>query len=135
MAEKRPAIPRRQSYRLQIAEMSRAACVTAVEKAIRSVDGVTDAPALSSVTVVTNANRLRFFKPQEVRVSETIELAIEGMSCNHCVDRATQALRAVPGVQNVKVELNPGQAQVTGSTDAKTLIEAVEAAGYQASLC
>jgi Cu+-exporting ATPase len=93
------------------------------------------AMALSSVTVVTNANRLRFFQPQEIVMSQTIELAIEGMSCNHCVDRATQALQSVAGVNTVEVTLEPGGARVIGNTEASALIAAVESAGYQAREC
>ncbi|MCB1758400.1 MAG: heavy metal translocating P-type ATPase [Gammaproteobacteria bacterium] len=91
------------------------------------------AMALSSVTVVSNANRLRFFQPRESTMAQTIELAIEGMSCNHCVDRARQALQGVAGVQSVDVSLEPGGARVTGNVEAAALINAVETAGYQAS--
>ena len=66
-------------------------------------------------------------------MAQTIELAIEGMSCNHCVDRARQALQGVAGVQSVDVSLEPGGARVTGNVEAAALINAVETAGYQAS--
>jgi len=108
------------------------------------------AMAMSSVTVVTNANRLRFFKSknsinvksqaeplthneQEKKMSESINIAIEGMSCNHCVGNAQKALEAVPGVEAVEVSLENKSATITGSADKESLVAAVNAAGYEAS--
>ncbi len=67
---------------------------------------------------------------------QRIELAVEGMTCGGCVKHVTAALEAVPGVTSAQVELEPGRARietVTGAANgAAELIEAVEAAGYQA---
>ncbi len=64
----------------------------------------------------------------------TIELKIEGMSCQHCVARTEKALSAVPGVGRVEVRLEPGSATVEGDgLDLVTLIQAVEEAGYTAA--
>lgn len=65
---------------------------------------------------------------------ETIELEIQGMTCEHCVKRATKALESVPGVARVEVTLMPGTASVSGSSDSGELIKAVESAGYKAVL-
>lgn len=67
--------------------------------------------------------------------AETIHLAISGMSCGHCVASAEKALKAVPGVQSVEVNLEPGEAIINGTADAETLIAAVIAAGYEAKPC
>jgi Cu+-exporting ATPase len=87
------------------------------------------AMALSSVTVVTNANRLRFFKPA-METPLSITLKVSGMTCPHCVENVTQALQAQPGVVNADVNLEEGQAVVTGSADQQTLVNAVVEAGY-----
>ncbi|MCB1858997.1 MAG: heavy metal translocating P-type ATPase [Gammaproteobacteria bacterium] len=92
------------------------------------------AMALSSVTVVMNANRLRFFNPKEDKMSQSIQLEINGMTCNHCVQRAKDALRSVSGVEQVEVTLEPGTASVSGSALPADLIAAVERAGYSAIL-
>jgi len=64
---------------------------------------------------------------------ESIELKIEGMSCEHCVARTEKALAAVTGVSRVEVRLEPGSATVTGeNVSAGGLIEAVDEAGYAA---
>lgn len=94
------------------------------------------AMALSSVTVVSNANRLRFFQPKSggQAMSNTINLSIQGMTCQHCVRHATKALQQVPGVESVEVTLEPGGAQVTGTANPNALIAAVKEAGYSAAL-
>jgi len=67
-------------------------------------------------------------------MSTTIELEIQGMTCEHCVKRATRALRSVAGVAEVEVTLEPGAARINGANDSGELIKAVEAAGYRAAL-
>lgn len=59
-------------------------------------------------------------------------LKIEGMSCNNCVRHVTQALKSVPGVEQVEVLLQEGRAQVTGTASVEKLIEAVHEEGYTA---
>ena len=61
-----------------------------------------------------------------------IDLKISGMNCQHCVRAVAEALREVPGVESVEVDLDAGLARVEGSAGAELLIEAVSAAGYQA---
>jgi len=91
------------------------------------------AMAMSSVTVVSNANRLRFFKPlSEEEEPMSIELKVTGMTCPHCVKNVTQALQGVDGVDNVEVSLEQGNALVSGSADVEQLIAAVKQAGYTA---
>lgn len=63
-----------------------------------------------------------------------IQLKITGMNCQHCVRAVSEALSAVPGVSAVpSVDLNSGVARVEGDAAAQALIEAVVAAGYQAT--
>lgn len=98
------------------------------------------AMAMSSVTVVTNANRLRFFKAAtskhrlEIPLSDVTHLKVTGMTCNHCVMHTKKALQSVPGVKSVDVSLEPGTATVTGSADHDQLIAAVKNAGYEAEV-
>lgn len=105
------------------------------------------AMSLSSVCVVSNALRLKFFKAspkqessqcvvlpkeEEKQMEKTKVIQIEGMMCEHCVAHVKKALEAFDGV-SAQVDLQSGTATVHGSTlpdDAK-LTEAVEQAGYK----
>jgi mercuric reductase len=66
-----------------------------------------------------------------------IILRIEGMTCDGCARHVRQALKAVPGVEDVQVgSWRSGQAAVVAApeTSDRELIEAVKNAGYRAVL-
>ena len=111
------------------------------------------AMSLSSVCVVSNALRLRGWKPpvfpdqpvptaplpesavfqsqgkEENTVNKTIH--IDGMMCTHCTGRVEKALNDLPGVE-ATVDLDSKSAAVTCTPDVSddTLRQAVEGAGY-----
>lgn len=64
----------------------------------------------------------------------TQQLHIEGMSCASCVGRVEKALAAVPGVAAARVNLATERAEIdlSAPVDRQILIQAVEAAGYDA---
>jgi gluconokinase len=67
---------------------------------------------------------------------ETIEIKIDGMTCEGCVRSITNVLTRVPGVTSVQVSLAAGEAQVSfdgTKTNTTALRAAVDAAGYQAA--
>ncbi|WP_062228322.1 heavy metal translocating P-type ATPase [Aureimonas frigidaquae] len=68
------------------------------------------------------------------RHAHAVTLPIGGLNCASCVGRVERALKAVPGVTAVGVNLATGQATVEGSAQPLQLVEAVTAAGYSASL-
>ncbi|MBN1655857.1 MAG: cation transporter [Deltaproteobacteria bacterium] len=61
-----------------------------------------------------------------------VKLKVTGMSCNHCVAAVTEALRAVPEVKAVAVDLGEGEATVEGAATAAELIKAIIDEGYGA---
>ena len=63
-------------------------------------------------------------------------LRITGMTCNGCVRHVDKALRAVPGVSAVEVDLAKGAAKVVHEPPAEisALVAAVESAGYEAAV-
>ena len=56
----------------------------------------------------------------------------EGMSCGHCSGRVEQALRAVPGVREVAVDLEGKRAdvQIDDAVTEAALSQAVTDSGY-----
>lgn len=64
----------------------------------------------------------------------SIDLQVEGMSCGSCVKHVSEALRPLPGVSGVHVDLQAGRVRVSGEADSERLIAALQDAGYPARL-
>lgn len=132
------------TIQIGIEGMTCASCVRRVEKAIASAPGV----AAASVNLATERAEVTFAgKPELAPVlaavsavgyetrADTIELAIEGMTCASCVARIEKALKAVPGVTEASVNLATERATVrvvAAAIEAAALERAVAAAGYEA---
>ncbi|MBA7932442.1 copper-exporting P-type ATPase CopA [Klebsiella sp. RHBSTW-00215] len=65
-------------------------------------------------------------------MSHTIDLALDGLSCGHCVKRVKESLEQRPDVEQADVTVT--EAHVTGSASAESLIETIKQAGYGAEL-
>lgn len=109
------------------------------------------AMSLSSVCVVCNALRLKWFRPQKHIVQEeqkqennkqeekkkeetkmVTELTIDGMMCAHCQKHVQDALAAMEGVTAVTVDLEAKKAQVTTDKEISmdTFAKVITDAGY-----
>lgn len=60
-------------------------------------------------------------------------LSIEGMSCEHCVKHATNALKEIPGVTKVVVTLSSKSAEVEAEAEigAALFKDAIDEAGFE----
>lgn len=72
--------------------------------------------------------------PAAGKEANVIELTIKGMTCSHCVQAVTRALRECKGVTAVSVDLKSGKAAIGGDAlDTPALRKAVESLGYTAA--
>jgi copper chaperone CopZ len=60
----------------------------------------------------------------------TTTYAVDGMSCQHCVRAITGELRKVPGVADVRVDLDEKTVTVAGTASDAAVRAAIDEAGY-----
>ena len=68
--------------------------------------------------------------------SEVVRLPVAGMTCDHCVNTLTRALKKVNGIKDVRVDRENARATVafdTTKTDIAAIHEAIEKSGYKAT--
>jgi P-type Cu+ transporter len=131
-------------FDLPIDGMTCASCAGRVEKALAKVPGVESvsvnlateqariqAPADSLAALVDAVQQAGYSVP-----AHSLELDVGGMTCASCSGRVEKALSKVPGVERVSVNLANERAHVEllGHVDPAQLIDAVNRAGYSASL-
>ncbi|MBI3526126.1 MAG: cadmium-translocating P-type ATPase [Betaproteobacteria bacterium] len=130
---------------LPVEGMTCAACAARIEKQLNKLEGVSanvnfasekvhvafDAAAASPEQIVETIRKAGYGVPQQ-----TLEFALQGMSCAACATRIEKQLNKLPGVEAV-VNFASEKAHVRftpGLSDAAQLIAAVARAGYQAQL-
>jgi len=131
------------THTLPVSGMTCASCAGRVERALLKVPGV----ASASVNLANEQVRVESSEADVAALIEAVqkagygvpvqslELAIDGMTCASCVGRVERALLKVPGVRSAAVNLASERAhvEVLGPPDPAALIQAVGAAGYHAT--
>ena len=109
--------------------------------------------SMSSVFVVTNALRLRFFKarttpaacpcelpeqaqavqqlPEEQPQPEPLVIRVNGMMCGHCTASVEKACMSVPGTVSAVASLEEKTVTVTGTASYEDLKQAIIAEDYE----
>jgi len=131
------------SITLPIEGMSCASCVGRVEQALEAVSGVSRA----QVNFATGTATVDLAQPVDIDTlvstvegagygvpHQTTVLEIDGMSCASCVGRVEQALSAVLGVLQARVNFATKRATVLGQVEPALLLQACKQAGYGATV-
>jgi copper chaperone len=63
-------------------------------------------------------------------MSNTATYTVAGMTCNGCVNKVTNAVTGLPGVEDVDVDVSTGTLEVIGSADDAAVRAAVAEIGY-----
>jgi len=128
-----------------------AACSSRVEKTISGLEGVHKAnvnlatekmgvswdPDKLSPDDITKAVKEAGYDAEVPSEQNQVELSVKGMTCAACSSRVEKALSKVQGVNQASVNLASEKARVNLDTTRvgfQDLIQAVEEAGYEASL-
>ena len=64
-------------------------------------------------------------------MSTTATYTVAGMTCNGCVNKVSNAVMEVPGVEDVDVDVSTGTLDVLGDVDNAAIRSAVAGVGYQ----
>jgi Cu+-exporting ATPase len=144
IARAKPSPGAQRHVELTVGGMTCAHCPSAVEKALRAIDGVTSAH-------VNLANRLATVDYDPGRVAAidlakairaagysagaaTIRIPIKSMHCSSCVTRIELALQMTPGVLSARANLGPNAVDVEydpSTVDFQAIRKAIESAGHK----
>jgi len=131
---------------LPVQGMTCAACVAKVEKTLKTMTGVQEVHVnlLSGKAAVTYASD-QIGVSQMVKMiqdigyevpEEEVLLTVRGMSCAACVAKVEKAIKGMPGVTSVVVNLPAESAKVKfypGAVDKTRIKKEIQAMGYEAS--
>jgi periplasmic mercuric ion binding protein len=92
--------------------------------------------AFAIITLVMMTININNASSKEVQKSKTITIELNSIQCDMCVEKITEAINSVKGVEKVTVDLDKKNATVTYNTDLtkkKAIEKAITTAGYDAN--
>ena len=96
--------------------------------------------SVSSMIIITGYTLFSQFKGQSkndvsnLNQSVDLSIIIKGMTCNHCKETATEAINSCHGVEDVSIDLESGQALISGKNiDEKEIITSINSVGFSVS--
>ena len=96
--------------------------------------------SVSGMIIITGYTLFSQFKGQSkndisnLNQSVDLSIIIKGMTCNHCKETATEAINSCHGVEDVSIDLESGQALISGKNlDEKEIITSINSVGFSIS--
>ncbi len=129
-----------------VPEMDCPSCAAKITASVEPLEGVeTVEPRVTDATVRVSYDRSQVSEPEIIhrieaagyRVERTeTTLSVPAMDCASCSSKVESALEDVPGVSTVETQPASGRVTVStaGTADTDSLLEAVERAGYEATV-
>jgi Cu+-exporting ATPase len=137
-------MPEPKKAEMKISGMTCANCVTAIEKSLTTLDGVTKAQVNLGTeigTVEYNPDKLNLADLESTIkgagydvINDKVAIKIGGMTCANCVKTIEKALKKLEGIVSAQVNLSTEKAFIVYNSNVTTLVEmkkAIEDAGYQ----
>jgi len=93
--------------------------------------------SVALVVMIAVAMAARYWNSYQINKNKTSamkEYKVKGMMCGHCKANVEKGLAALPGVDNVTVDLAAGTALVEGDVDPQTVRDKIVELGYQCEL-
>lgn len=143
-SEERPTSADRKRTELKVSGMHCATCAVTIEKALKSVEGVSGARvnfAGDKATVEYDPDTVKLADLEKAVmdagygvINEQVTIKVGGMTCATCVQTVEKALQKLDGVGTATVNLGAERAYVTYNPKVTTIQDmknAIEDAGYQ----
>ena len=96
--------------------------------------------SVSGMIIITGYTLFSQFKGQSkndisnLNQSVDLSIIIKGMTCNRCTETATEAINSCHGVEDVSIDLESGQALISGKNlDEKEIITSINSVGFSIS--
>ena len=86
---------------------------------------------LSMIVIALGAKYRNSYQIKHNKTTAMKEFKVKGMMCAHCKANVEKGLAALPGVDQVTVDLAKGTALVEGNVPDQLIIDCIEDLGYQ----